>query len=150
MNEKQEVHRSFVFQVSDIVRLVRQNFSQEDGVDITRSQARVLISVWRNPGISQQALAGRLEIATMSVCRLVDALEGKGMLERRTDDADRRVRRLFVTEKTEPFIEKVLARIEAISDDFLAPLSTGERQTLENLLGRILSHASSKRTGTDQ
>jgi len=150
MTDKQEVHNSFVFQISDIVRLVRQNFAQEDGVDITRSQARVLISVWRNPGITQQALAARLEITTMSVCRLVDALEGKGMLERRRDESDRRVRRLFVTDKTEPFIEKVLARIEEISGDFLVPLSRDERQTLESLLGRILSHASSKRTGTDQ
>ena len=150
MTQKPDTQSPFVFQISDLFRLMKQSFAQEDGVEITRAQARVLISVWRNPGISQQALATRLDITTMSVCRLVDALEAKGMIERRTDEADRRVRRLFVTDKSEPFMSEVMARIERISNDFLAPLTADERQIFDKLLGRVISHSSSKRTGGEQ
>lgn len=146
---KQETPQNpLVFQLGDLFRLVRQSFEREDGPDVTRAQAKMLLSVWRNPGITQQALAARLDIATMSVCRQVDALEERGMLERRSDPSDRRVRRLFITEKTEPVLKVILTRIDEISDAFLSPLSPSERDTLLNLLDRVIAGACAKKSET--
>ncbi|TNE61123.1 MAG: MarR family transcriptional regulator [Alphaproteobacteria bacterium] len=150
MPNRNENQNPLVFQISDLFRLMRQAFAKEDGPEITRAQAKVLLTVWRLPGISQQALAARLEVSTMSVCRQVDALEAKQMIERRSDDKDRRVRRLFVTEKTTPLIDTIMAKLADLSDEFLAPLSSEERRTLDSLLNRIIAHASQKRTGVDQ
>jgi len=143
--KQEKSHNPFVFQVGDLFRLVRQSFEAEQDLDVTRAQAKMLIAIWRNPGITQQALAARLDIATMSVCRQVDALEARGMIERRTDSADRRVRRLFITEKTNPVIRPMLERIDRISDLFLSSLSKAERETLLNLMDRVISDASQRR-----
>ncbi|NVJ70361.1 MAG: MarR family transcriptional regulator [Alphaproteobacteria bacterium] len=146
---KQETPQNpLVFQLGDLFRLVRQSFESEDGPDVTRAQAKMLLSVWRNPGITQQALAARLDIATMSVCRQVDALEERGMLERRSDPSDRRVRRLFITEKTEPVLKVILKQLDEISDAFLSPLSLSERDTLLNLLDRVITGACAKKSET--
>ncbi|MFC4349285.1 MarR family winged helix-turn-helix transcriptional regulator [Kordiimonas lipolytica] len=144
--KQEKTNNPFVFQVGDLFRLVRQSFEAEQDLDVTRAQAKMLISVWRNPGITQQALAARLDIATMSVCRQVDALEARGMIERRTDASDRRVRRLFITEKTGPVIRPMLARIDHISDLFLQSLSDDERETLMDLMDRVIADASARKT----
>ncbi|WP_286829817.1 MULTISPECIES: MarR family winged helix-turn-helix transcriptional regulator [Kordiimonas] len=143
--KQEKNHNSFVFQVGDLYRLVRQSFEAEQDLDVTRAQAKMLIAIWRNPGITQQALAARLDIATMSVCRQVDALEARGMIERRTDSTDRRVRRLFITEKTDPVIRPMLERIDRISDLFLSALSKAERDTLLELMDRVITDASQRR-----
>lgn len=138
----------FVFQVGDLYRMIRQTFESEDGIGVPRAQAKLLLSVWRSPGITQQALATRLDIATMSVCRQVDALEARGMLERRVDPADRRVRRLYITEKTGPIITPLLARIDEISDLLLSALSLEEQATFRGLLDRIIADTCAKKTET--
>ncbi len=143
--KQEKSHNPFVFQAGDLFRLVRQSFEAEEELDVTRAQAKMLISVWRNPGITQQALAARLDIATMSVCRQVDALEARGMIERRADPADRRVRRLYITAKTDPVIHPMLERIDRISDLFLSSLSKAERETLLKLMDRVITDASQRR-----
>lgn len=141
---------SFVFQIGDLFRLLRATFDAEDGPDVTRAQAKMLIAVWRTPGIIQQALAQRLDIATMSVCRQIDTLEKRGMLERRASQTDRRVKCLYVTAKTAPNISSVMDHIHEVSEMYLAPLSGEERSTLLNLLDRIITDASNRKAGGKQ
>ncbi|WP_262690680.1 MarR family winged helix-turn-helix transcriptional regulator [Kordiimonas aestuarii] len=144
---QQNSDKPFVFQIGDLFRLMKASFEAEEGPEVTRAQAKLLISVWRNPGISQQALAQRLDIATMSVCRQIDALEERGMIERRPSDTDRRVKCLYVTEKTSPIISTVMNHVHEISEMFLDPLSAEERKTFQTFLNRIVDSATSRKAG---
>ena len=139
--------KPFVFQIGDLFRLMKASFEAEEGPEVTRAQAKLLISVWRNPGISQQALAQRLDITTMSVCRQVDALEARGMMERRPSATDRRVKCLYVTDKTTPIISTVMDHVHEISEMFLAPLTSDERTHFLSLLDRIVDTATSRKLG---
>ena len=135
------------FRIGDLFRLMKASFDSEDGPDVPRAQAKMLLSVWRLPGISQQALAARLDIATMSVCRQIDALEERGMVERRVSDSDRRVKCLYVTEKTAPIIDRVMDHVHEVSETFLSPLSAEERETFLSLLERITEDAIARKAG---
>ncbi|MGH7048549.1 MAG: MarR family winged helix-turn-helix transcriptional regulator [Stellaceae bacterium] len=64
---------------------------------MTRAQWVMLIWLDRHPGLSQKELAELLEVEPISVARLVDRLEARGLVERRTDPADRRVWRLHLS-----------------------------------------------------
>ena len=52
---------------------------------MTRAQWAILIWLERQPGISQKELAELLEVEPITVARLIDRLEARGMVERRPD-----------------------------------------------------------------
>ncbi|HEX6701979.1 MAG TPA: MarR family winged helix-turn-helix transcriptional regulator [Gaiellaceae bacterium] len=97
----------------------------------------VLRAVKANDGQSQQALAERLRIPPSRMVAIVDELESRGLIERRPDPSDRRVRALYVTDRGQTMLEDafnlVLGHERAISD----VLTETERAELLALLNRI-------------
>ena len=88
-------------------------------------------------GRSQQALAERLAIPPSRMVALVDRLEQAGLLERRPDPEDRRVRGLYLTRKG----RGVLERAGKIAIDYETQLCAGinreERELLIDLLQKL-------------
>ena len=88
-------------------------------------------------GKSQQALAERLAIPPSRMVALVDRLEDAGLLERRPDPEDRRVRGLHLTRKG----RGVLDRAGKIAIDYETRLCAGinreERELLIDLLQKL-------------
>ena len=85
----------------------------------------VLANVFHVPGLTQQALAEKLLVGRSAMSMLLPELERRELIERRGDEADRRVRRLWLTPEGEVLTRKAMAihvqRIEAmmlvLSDD---------------------------------
>src|SRR3982750_3540468 len=70
----------------DVARLMRRRFerrARQTGLSITRQQARALLSVARNEGLSQAAVATLLDIEPIALVRLLDRLHEEGLVERR-------------------------------------------------------------------
>jgi DNA-binding MarR family transcriptional regulator len=76
---------------------------------MTRAQWVVLVWLERKPGITQNELAALVEVEPITIARLVDRLEARGVVERRHDPRDRRVRRLHLTQAAAPLLEVVHA-----------------------------------------
>lgn len=81
--------------------------------DMTMSQGWVLVHLLRENGLRQSDLAERLEVATVTTSKLIDRLEARGYVERRTDPDDRRSNRVFATDQAKAIV-KILTR--TISD----------------------------------
>jgi len=84
----------------------------------------ILIWLERRPAISQNELAALVEVEPITIARLVDRLEARGLVERRLDARDRRVRRLHLTEAAQPYMAQIhdyKLELEAMSN---AGLST--------------------------
>jgi DNA-binding MarR family transcriptional regulator len=100
----------------------------------------VLRAVRANDGQSQQTLAERLRIPPSRMVAIVDELEARGLIERRPDPGDRRVRALYVTERGQAVLEDAFSLVvqheRAISD----VLTIEERAELLALLNRIADH----------
>jgi DNA-binding MarR family transcriptional regulator len=88
-------------------------------------------------GPSQQALAEELALPASRMVALVDQLEESGLVERRPDPGDRRVRRLHLTRKG----RGVLERASKIAIDYETRLCAGinreEREQLIDLLQKL-------------
>jgi DNA-binding MarR family transcriptional regulator len=88
-------------------------------------------------GPSQQALAERLGIPPSRMVALVDRLEEQGLVERRPDAEDRRVRALYLTRKG----SRVLDRAAKIAIEYELSLCSGlegdERDQLIDLLQKL-------------
>jgi len=81
-----------------IGRRLLRNF-RAHGLDISQEQWAVLVELWREDGQIQQELAVKTYKDKPSITRLIDKLEAQGLVERRADETDRRIKRIFLTEK---------------------------------------------------
>jgi DNA-binding MarR family transcriptional regulator len=102
--------RDLLFLLSDVGRLVRihaDRRAREDGM--TRAQWVILARLERMGGLSQKELADALEVEPISVARLIDRLQARGLVERRPDPTDRRVWRLHLTPAAGPILKRIAA-----------------------------------------
>ena len=83
--------------LGDVGRLIRVEADRRARAHgLTRAQWVILARVEVAPGLSQRELAAILEVEPITVGRLVDRLEERGLVERRPDPLDRRVWRLHL------------------------------------------------------
>jgi MarR family transcriptional regulator, transcriptional regulator for hemolysin len=133
-----DLDRSFGFLVTDVARLFGRRFSHHGKrLGLTRAQCRTLGYLARNEGINQAGLADVLEIRPMTLVRQIDRMEEAGWIERRPDPADRRARRLYLTEKARPILGRIWRVANEARDEALARLSPGEAELLTDLLRRV-------------
>ena len=136
---------TFGFLLHDTARLQRRAFERRaKGTGLTRAQWAVLAYVARNEGSSQAALADMLDIEPITLVRLLDKLETAGLVERRPDPADRRVRRLHLTAATAPLLDQMQVLAAETREVALAGLTDGERQQLTDLLMKVRSNLSGR------
>ena len=89
--------RDLMFLLHDVARLLRVDADKRARAHgMTRAQWGILIWLERQPGLSQKELAEFLEVEPITVARLIDRLEARGMVERRPDPKDRRIWRLHL------------------------------------------------------
>ncbi|MEJ0010509.1 MAG: MarR family transcriptional regulator [Alphaproteobacteria bacterium] len=135
----------FGFLLHDTARLLRWNFDRRaSALGVTRSQWQVLMRLKRKDGMAQVELAQQMDIQPISVSRLIDRLEEDGWVERRDDPTDRRTKRVFLTSKVRPMLEKLMACGAATRVEALAELSDAEKRQLMELLERIRTNLCDK------
>jgi DNA-binding MarR family transcriptional regulator len=102
---------------------------------LTGPQARLLVQLGDPVPMGQ--LAERLDCDPSNVTGLVDRLHARGLLERRGDEADRRVKYLTLTPAGQRLRSELETRLFA-GRPLLARLSRDDQQTLRDLLRRAV------------
>ncbi|MGI5128363.1 MarR family winged helix-turn-helix transcriptional regulator [Pseudonocardia sp. CA-107938] len=90
---------------------------------------------------SQLAMARKLGVDRTVMTYLLDDLESAGLIERRPDPADRRARRITITEAGSATLCAMQRSLRAAEDALLEPLEPAERDVLRRLLYRLASGA---------
>ena len=103
-----EFQRDLLFLLHDVARLLRGEADRRAGAHgMTRAQWVILFWLERQSGLSQKELAEILEVEPITVARLIDRLEARGMVERRADAKDRRIWRLHLLPPATPVLEEL-------------------------------------------
>lgn len=135
MKPKQE---TLGFLLAGVARQMRRAFQQRLGdTPLTLAQARALVYVSRHEGVRQVELAQLLEVQPMTLVRLLDQLEGSGLIERRTQSGDRRAYHVYLAPAAHPhlaIIERIAAAVQA---DALRDLDKTEVATVFRALNKI-------------
>ena len=106
----------------ELAHLMRTRFDQRARLhDMTRAQWVILLKLERYPGLTQNEVANMIEVEPITVARLVDRLQAKGLVERRHDPDDRRVWRLHLL----PGAEQILAEINVARAEMMTQLLGG-------------------------
>ena len=102
------VDMNFLFTLGELQRLMRLYADKQAArYGITRAQWAVLAKVERTEGLKQTELAEQMEMQPITLTRLIDKLCDNGWIERRSDDTDRRVNRLYLRKAARPLLGKL-------------------------------------------
>lgn len=102
------------------------------------AQFMVLIELWRDEGLTQKDLVGRLDVEQATMAATLARMERDGLIERRPDQADARSRRIQLTARARALQEPALAAAKSVNARALAGFSDDEREVLLSSLRRIV------------
>jgi DNA-binding MarR family transcriptional regulator len=130
------IHRVYQASRNEMYRVFR-----EHGEDVTPEQWAVLIRLWERDGLTQAELSEATFRDAPTMSRILAVMEGRGLLERRPDPDDGRVRRVFLTRdarrlkaKLVPLVERLVARLVAgIDEKALVTTRATLRRMFDNL-----------------
>jgi DNA-binding MarR family transcriptional regulator len=141
---KPSLHRDPLVLVNDVARMVRtlaDARARDHGM--TLAQWKLLVRVEQQPGMSQNELAALIEVEPITIGRLIDRLERRGMVKRCPDPSDRRIWRLHLTEACEPMLKEISKARAEINDILTAGL---EKKDIESVLDCLLQMKTNLKT----
>jgi MarR family transcriptional repressor of mepA len=108
--------------------------------ELSHQQSFTLGYLVQNPGAMQREIARISRTSAASVSSLLQGLEGRGLIDRRTEDGDERSKRVYATPEGTELISGFDGAMAAAEETILAPLDPAERATLNTLLAKITAN----------
>src|SRR6201994_2281530 len=132
------VDMHLLFTLGEVQRLVRIHADKQAArYGITRAQWAVLAKVERAEGLKQTELAEQMEMQPITLTRLIDRLCDNGWIERRSDDTDRRVNRLYLRKAARPLLGKLSGLRSELTATALEGISPSDAHRLLTQLETI-------------
>lgn len=108
------------------------------GHGMSRERLLVLIAA-HTEGIWQRDLAWEADINASSASEMIGRLEADGYLSRESDENDRRAVLLKLTEAGKQRAAEIRAERDGFLEDLFSKLSEEEKQTLSDLLDKLMN-----------
>lgn len=105
--------------------------------DLTKGQYLYLVRICENPGIIQEKLAEMIKVDRTTAARAIQKLEMNGFIEKKDDEHNKKINKLFPTEKGKrvfPFIKREHDHSNHVA---LSGFSESEVETALHLLQRM-------------
>lgn len=129
------IHRVYQASRNEMFRAFR-----EIGMDMTPEQWAILIRLWERDGRSQGELSEATFRDPPTMSRIVDGMEARGLLERRVDPEDGRVRLIHLTRKGQQLKPKLVPLAERIVKKMVHGLEEDALQTTRATLRRMFEN----------
>ena len=110
----------------------------EAGLKITVEQWRALVPLYKLEGLTQGRLCEMLSQEKTGVSRLVAALERRGLLTRKSDKGDRRVKLLYITEAGRELIDYSIDIVMANREAMVRNVDPEELAVCKRVLWQII------------
>jgi DNA-binding MarR family transcriptional regulator len=103
----------------------------------TLARFDLLANLERQDGQTPAALSRRMLVTAGNLTGLVDRAERDGVAERRPDPSDRRLSRVWLTDKGRQLVQSLLPTHAEHVSELMSGLDAGERRELRRLLGKL-------------
>lgn len=103
----------------------------------TLSRWRLLVHLSRNDGCTHKELAQHMGIEAASLVRLVDQMEGDGLLRRSSSQTDRRVKHLTLSEAGIGAVEKIRRCAAELRRELLDGIAASDIEIAHGVLNNI-------------
>jgi DNA-binding MarR family transcriptional regulator len=106
-------------------------------IGIHCGQGIALRQLWRTDGVTQSELAHSLHVAPATVTIALQRMERIGLIERRSDQRDQRVSRVFLTDRGRSLRANVEGNWSKLEEQMLVGFSSKEREVMREYLLRM-------------
>lgn len=103
------------------------------------AQFALLLELWREDGLSQNALVASGDIAQATVANTLLRMERDGLIERRAHPLDARSKVIVLTDKARDLQPQAIGIAQAVNAEALAGLSEAESAQLLDLMRRVIA-----------
>lgn len=117
--------------------LLRRTF-QAEGLDLTPEQWGVLTRLREEEGMNQSHLGEKTFKDRHNITRILNLLEKRGCIERRPDEGDRRIYRLFLTESGLALQKRLDVIVRAHRAALFKGLQTADMKALQERFDLII------------
>lgn len=109
-----------------------------EGLDVAKGTGKIttLLLVDSHPGIRPSIIAGLILRDRSATGRLMEQMEGHGLITRRQSSTDSRVQELYITDKGAALAAQIRPLVTEQSADFFKFISADEQQQLMDILKR--------------
>lgn len=104
-------------------RMRRQMSTALDRDDITLEQYVVLYNLINQDGINQKNLSHKVDKDQATLARILDILEGRGYVVRRTTEKDRRAFLVYITDEGRAKVKEIARRLEHVHNRIVEGIS---------------------------
>lgn len=115
-------------------------FAQECAdLDVTPLQYAALVAVRDNPGLDATRIAALVAFDRSTVGNVLERMEGKGLIERRPNPDDRRVKILKISRRGARLLAVCEPAVLRAQERMLDPLDPEERRAFTTYMRRIIA-----------
>ncbi|MCS7175289.1 MarR family winged helix-turn-helix transcriptional regulator [Pseudothermotoga sp.] len=108
--------------------------------DIHPGQLPTLMIVEKNEGITQNQIAEKLNLRSATVAIVLKRMEKAGLIYRKQDENDRRLHRVYLTEKGKNYCKFLKQQAQKVEEIATRGFSEEERIQLKELLDKIIAN----------
>jgi MarR family transcriptional regulator, transcriptional regulator for hemolysin len=123
-----------VFLGRQLDRLLERRLAEQG---LNRTQAMVLVTLSRKPGLKALELCPHARVEPANVTRTLQSLERLGLLERRSHPTDGRASLFYLTASGEETAGSLVREMEKLSEDLFGTVDQREIDALERSLGAL-------------
>lgn len=106
-------------------------------LDLTRGQYLYLVRIYENPGIIQEKLAEMIKVDRTTAARAIKKLEMQGFIQKLPDEQNKKIKKLFPTEKGKKVYPLLRREGEHSTEVALSGFTSEEKETISALLHRV-------------
>lgn len=106
--------------------------------DLTPVQYASLIAIHTHPGIDATRLSAVIAFDRSTLGNVVERLQAKGLIERKPDSEDKRVKLLTITKQGAALLREIMPAVDRAQARMLQPLKPSDRKMLMALLGQLV------------
>ncbi|WP_129307510.1 MarR family winged helix-turn-helix transcriptional regulator [Streptomyces sp. L2] len=125
---------------SKVLRALADAAMRRHGLHV--GQNHLLAVLWERDGSTPGEVAAALNVTTPTVVKMADRMTAAGLLNRRRDDRDNRLVRLWLTDAGRALRTPVEAERRLIEEKVTADLTAAERRALMAALAKVHRAAS--------
>ncbi|MED0587700.1 MarR family transcriptional regulator [Bacillus subtilis] len=106
-------------------------------LDLTRGQYLYLVRIYENPGIIQEKLAEMIKVDRTTAARAIKKLEMQGFIQKLPDEQNKKIKKLFPTEKGKKIYPLLRREGEHSTEVALSGFTSEEKEIISALLHRV-------------
>jgi len=138
--------------LGQVCRLVgRRRRRKLESIGLHHAQGLLLYQLWQEDGIPQSALAQALHIRPPTATSTLRRMERDGWIDRRRGRSDRRIVRVYLTDKAKKLRREARASFRELDREMTSLLTLQEQETLTEALRKVHRYLSGQGgSGSDQ